>query len=84
MNQKHILKLFSKNIIKNIIITHSFTPERFSNKYEKGVPSVDKRLKVIKRLSNMGWKLVFALILLLFMMVGKKTIKSYLLKFFKI
>ena len=52
-------KLFSKNIIKNVIIAYSFTPESFSNKYEKGVPSVDKRLKVIKRLSNLGWKLGF-------------------------
>ena len=52
-------KLFSKNIIKNVIIAYSFTPDRFSNKYEKGVPSVDKRLKVIKRLSNLGWKLGF-------------------------
>ena len=52
-------KLFSKNIIKNVIIAYSFTTEKFSNKYEKGVPSVDKRLKVIKRLSNLGWKLGF-------------------------
>ncbi len=52
-------KIFSKNIIKNVIIAYSLTPERFSNKYEKGVPSVDKRLKVIKRLSSLGWKLGF-------------------------
>ena len=52
-------KLFSKNIIKNVIIAYSFTPDRFSNKYEKGVPSVDKRLKVIKRLSSLGGKLRF-------------------------
>ena len=52
-------KIFSKNIIKNVIIAYSFTPARFSNKYEKGVPSVEKRLKAIKRLSNLGWKLGF-------------------------
>ncbi len=52
-------KLFSKNIINNVIIAYSFTPERFSKKYEQGVPNIDKRLKVIKRLSNLGWKLGF-------------------------
>ena len=50
-------KSFSKNIINNIIIAYSFTPEKFSNKYESGVPSINKRLTVLKKLSNLGWKL---------------------------
>ncbi len=50
-------RLFSNKIIKNVIIAYSFTPERFSNKYEKGVPNVYKRLKVIKMLSKLGWKI---------------------------
>ena len=35
-------KLFTRNIFKNVIIAYSFTPEKFSNKYEKGVPSLEK------------------------------------------
>ena len=50
-------KSFSKNIINNIIIAYTFTPEKFSNKYESGVPSINKRLTVLKKLSNLGWKL---------------------------
>ena len=48
---------FSKNIINNIIIAYSFTPEKFSIKYELGVPHINKRLIVLKKLSNLGWKL---------------------------
>ncbi|MAH89476.1 MAG: DNA photolyase [Pelagibacterales bacterium] len=50
-------KSFSKYIINNIIIAYSFTPEKFSSKYELGVPSVNKRLGVLQKLSNLGWKL---------------------------
>ena len=50
-------KSFSKNVINNIVIAYSFTPERFSNKYEAGVPSINKRLNVIRKLSKLGWKL---------------------------
>ncbi len=50
-------RVFSKNIIKNIIVAYSFTPEKFSNKYELGVASVDKRLNALKKLSDLGWKL---------------------------
>ena len=51
------MKSFSKNIINNIIIAYSFTPEKFSIKYELGVPHINKRLIAFKKLSNLGWKL---------------------------
>ena len=36
--------------LKNIILAFSFTPQRFSSKYELGVASVDKRINYLKTL----------------------------------
>tara|TARA_E500000178_G_C16902503_1_gene698736 strand:- start:170 stop:1147 length:978 start_codon:yes stop_codon:yes gene_type:complete len=41
---------------KNIIIAYSFTPDSFSNKYEIGVPKVNKRIASLVKLSENGWK----------------------------
>ncbi len=41
---------------KNIIIASSFTTEKFSSKYEKGVPKLSKRLNFLKSVVNLGWK----------------------------
>ncbi len=48
---------FTEKPQENIIIAYSFTPERFSKKYEKGVPSVKKRISALSKLSKMGWRL---------------------------
>ena len=43
--------------LENVVVAYSFTPSRFSNKYETGVPSVEKRLASISRLVNLDWKI---------------------------
>ena len=53
------IKPFLKKKIDNVIIAFSFTPERFSNYYEKGVPSVNKRIQALQTLSELGWKVGF-------------------------
>ena len=53
------IKPFLKNKIDNVIIAFSFTPERFSNYYEAGVPSVKKRIQALQTLSDLGWKVGF-------------------------
>ena len=49
-------QIFSSKPINNVIIAYSFTPDRFSRKYEIGVPNVEKRIKSLANLSSMGWK----------------------------
>ncbi len=50
------IETFSRNIRDNIIIAYSFTPHKFSKKYEMGVPTVSKRILSISKLSKIGWK----------------------------
>ena len=76
-------KIFLKNIFKNIIIAYSLTPERLSKKYEKGVPSLDKRLKIIKKLSNLGWKLGLRFDPIIIYDGWKEDYKSLFIKVFK-
>ena len=39
-----------KKSIKNLVIAFSFTPERFSSKYELGVANLKKRIVILKNL----------------------------------
>ena len=48
---------FLSNSVENIIIAYSFTPSRFSQKYEAGVPHLEKRLNSIKKLVKLGWNI---------------------------
>lgn len=41
--------------IKNLVIAFSFTPERFSSKYELGVANLKKRIVLLKNLVSKGW-----------------------------
>ena len=50
------VKPFMRKSMQNIILAFSFTPERFSSKYELGVASNKKRVKVLQNLINKGWK----------------------------
>ena len=43
--------------IDNVVIAYSFTPDKFSKKYEAGVPNVEKRLNTIKKLLAFNWKI---------------------------
>ena len=52
-----LVKPLMKKLEDNIVVAFSFTPRRFSNVYEKGVPSVDKRIKSLKTLVKLGWKI---------------------------
>ena len=53
------IKPFLKNKLNNVIVAFSFTPDRFSKYYEKGVPTVKKRIEALKILSKLGWKVGF-------------------------
>ena len=52
-----LVKPLMKKLEDNVVVAFSFTPSRFSNVYEKGVPSVDKRIKSLKNLVKLGWKI---------------------------
>ncbi len=51
------IKPLLRQSLENVVVAYSFTPPRFSNKYETGVPSVEKRLASISRLVNLDWKI---------------------------
>ncbi len=53
------LKPFLREVKNNIIIAYSFTPKRFSKSYEKGVPGFEKRIKTLKKLCDLDWKIGF-------------------------
>jgi len=50
-------QVFSQTPLKNVVVAYSFTPQRFSSKYEIGVPSVEKRISTLKKLAKKGWKI---------------------------
>ena len=43
--------------IENVITAFSFTPSEISAQIEHGVPSVNSRIKAMRRLVNLGWKI---------------------------
>ena len=51
------LKPFMKKRLKNIVLAFSFTPERFSSKYEFGVANTKKRISALKAIIDYGWKI---------------------------
>lgn len=51
------VKPLLKGSLDNIIVAYSFTPSKFSKIYEKGVPSVEKRVRCIKKLIDLDWKI---------------------------
>jgi len=53
------IKPFLTESQKNIVLAFSFTPARFSSKYEIGVANVKKRILAIKRLVDIGWNIGF-------------------------
>ena len=52
-----LIKPFLFGRVQNIIIAYSFTPSRFSQRYEIGVPNIEKRLASIKKLVKLGWNI---------------------------
>ena len=52
-----IQKILKHKPIDNCIIAFSFTPENISKLIEHKVPTVKKRINVMKRLTNEGWKI---------------------------
>ena len=46
-----------KKSFKNVVLAFSFTPNRFSSKYEIGVANIKNRIKALKSLINVGWKI---------------------------
>ena len=53
--KSNYLKPFLRQSHKNIILAFSFTPARFSSKYEIGVAKVKKRILALKDLVDRGW-----------------------------
>ncbi len=51
------LKPFYRRSLKNIVLAFSFTPEKFSAKYELGVASLKKRIDALKKVVNFGWNI---------------------------
>ena len=51
------IKPLLNDYAKNIVVAYSFTPESFSEVYEKGVPSIKKRLNSISQLVKNGWNI---------------------------
>ena len=45
------------NFIENGVVAYSLTPQKISSKFEIGVPDIEKRLRSIIRLANLGWKI---------------------------
>ena len=50
-------KLLKHEPIDNCIVAFSFTPENISKLIEHKVPSVKNRIKAMKQLANIGWKI---------------------------
>jgi spore photoproduct lyase len=42
--------------LERAVVAFSFTPQEISTQLEKGVPSVDSRIKAITQLAALGWK----------------------------
>ncbi len=42
---------------ENIIIAYSLLPEDFANKFDVKVPSINLRIKSLKQLTSLGWKI---------------------------
>ena len=51
------LKPFYRQALKNIVLAFSFTPEKFSSKYEVGVASLEKRINALKKVIDFGWNI---------------------------
>ncbi len=51
------IKPLLKSYISNCIVAYSLVPEKISEKFEVGVPSIQKRLHSISRLVELGWKI---------------------------
>ncbi len=47
-----LIKPLLRKSLDNIVVAYSFTPSRFSNKYEVGVPSVEKKNSFNKKTSK--------------------------------
>ena len=45
------------NPLSNAVIAFSFTPDEVSQQIEHGVPPVSSRIKAMKKLAKLGWKL---------------------------
>ncbi len=52
-----IRSLLSRQALANVVVAFSFTPDDFSNRFEHGVPNVEKRIQAMKQLEKNGWKL---------------------------
>ena len=52
-----IAPLLSRPPLENCVVAYSFTPEEIGAALEHGVPSLERRLRAMKRLEEHGWKL---------------------------
>ena len=53
----NITTLAQRSPVENVITAFSFTPSEISTEIEHGVPSVNSRIKAMKRLTSLGWKI---------------------------
>ncbi len=51
------IKPFLRQALPNIVIAFSFTPDRFSSRYELGVANLSKRINIVKTLVKYGWNI---------------------------
>ncbi len=51
-----VRKFLDKSPIPNVIVAMSFSSQKSSLRFEHGVPSIEKRVSVLSRLQEKGWK----------------------------
>jgi len=49
--------LIKTEVMQNVVVAFSFTPEEVSEQIEHGVPPVSSRIEAMKKLAEKGWKL---------------------------
>lgn len=51
----NIKSLLAQDVVKNVVVAFSFTPQEISQQVEHGVPSVAKRIHAMQRLASHGY-----------------------------
>jgi len=52
-----IRELMKTEVLGNVVVAFSFTPEEISEQIEHGVPPVSSRIEAMKKLARKGWKI---------------------------
>lgn len=52
-----VRKLLDRSPIPNVIVAMSFSSQKSSLRFEQGVPSIQKRVSVLRKLQEKGWKI---------------------------